>query len=978
MTANRRFRVVGVLLIAAMLVAACASDGGGNASPSTSAPTVDGDADTTDTDDAEAVEVETTTTLAPQPDLAFFDPPEADPTPLEIDGETRIGVLDNGLTYYVRSNSSPGSSVSLRLAIRAGGVHEDPIGTGAAHFLEHMMFNGTAQFPGNTLDAALRRIGAEIGPDFNAYTSPTETVYQIDVEDRADNVEVAFDVLSEWASAATIDPVEVAAEEPVVREELRLRKESGAGLIRAAFAEAYYLGTPYEGVNLEGTVESLGELTADDLRAYYDAWYRPDNMAVIAVGDRSLDALEDLIVDRFGDLSPRGATPGQPDTALEELRQDPYVDVIIEPSFSDSYISVDIPVQSWDPSTVGGNELILTEVILGLMIDNRLSEGVDSGRLDLRRARGGWFPYNRDLAYLGFNLDADDLVSGTETFMTELRGSIQNPFSQSELDRAVEVIENSIEQQVAQFNSTQDVDFADTMVRHFVGGADLRSIDDIEMDTFDFLERMNLDEVNNHYGWMMTSSAPLVIIVGPNEERTGTIDDHLGAIERANQAVIDGFVDDVEEIDDLVADPAPVQEIERRALARLEGVELVFDNGARVLFSPSSIAEEQVFVLSSSPGGRAVLPADRGSIAPTAVNVVSASGVGEWDPIQVRRYLADLDVSVTPYVADFSEGISASAASTDLDALLELMYLQLTEPRVDGVPLRQQQEFARDAVERASVDSSTAATVAVQDLRTGGGRFASQPTVREIDDLTSDDALEIWNDRFGSLDDHVFVIVGDVDEDEVVDLARRWIGTLPGPVADEFPEQPPLPGIVNERLGVGSGSASGSYRLLIVGESDETIRNRVLAELAQTVLNDRIFTVIREELGATYGGSAFIEFSDPGDEVELYVSIDGDPARIDEIADVVGQELALLRDGGLTADDFNEAVSILASEYNFISNGFIIEMLFDEALRSDDRIIDRDAQRTILGQLAPNDVSAFLGAVLSNTDRVDVRNVPVN
>lgn len=970
-------KLVGLVVLCALVAVGCTSDPE-DAGPEPTVP-LEAAPDTGDSNDSDTATSDTaapdTSAPEPPPDLVF-DPPNPDPTPLDIDEDVRTGVLDNGLTYYVRSNDSPGDSVSLRLAVNAGGVNEDPLGTGAAHFLEHMMFNGTEKFPGNTLDAALRRIGAEIGPDFNAYTSDTETVYQLKVQDEGDNVDVAFDVLAEWASAATIDPVEVANEAPVVREELRLRDESGDGLINVAFEETYYRDTPFEGVNVSGTASTVNGLTAEDLRDYYDTWYRPDNMAIVAVGDRSLDDLEASIIERFAPLEARGATTPPPTTSDFALRTDPLVEVLIEPSFGDSFLSVDIPVRAWDLNTRGGNELQLTEIMLGIMINNRLSEGVDSGRLDLRRAGGGWFPYNRDLVYLGFNVDADDLEAGTEEFMTELQGSIQNPFSQSELDRAADVIRSSQVQRREQFGTAQDSALADELTNHFLGGGDIQDIDASVDMVMDIIDSLDLGEVNNHYGWMMTSSAPIIVVVGPDAERVGDPEEHLAGVSRAALAVVDAFDDSVEEIGELVDAPDSVDEIERRSLERNNGFELTFDNGVRVLFSPSNISENQVAFVSESPGGRAMLDDDDGVVAGAAVAAVSSSGIGPWDPIQIRRHLSDLEVALSPYLADFSEGFSGGAATDDLDVLFQLLHLSLLEPRIDDVPFAQQIEFARDAVDRAGLDSGTASDIAVADARTGGGNLGAVPTKAQLDALTTDDALRIWEDRFGSLDDHVIVIVGDADPDDVIDLARIWVGSLPKPTTADQPQQPPLPGLVDEQLAVGSGTSGGSYRFLSVGTAEESIRNRVLAELTTTILNDRIFTVVREELGATYGGSARIEFSDPGDEVEVFIAIDGDPERIDEIGTTVAEELDELRGGSLTSEDFEEAVAVLSSTYNFINNGFIIESMFDEAYESPDQIIDRTTQFRALNQLGPTDVQNFLSDAVSDTNRIVVKNVP--
>ena len=498
-------------------------------------------------------------------------------------------------------------------------------------------------------------------------------------------------------------------------------------------------------------------------------------MAIMAVGDRSLDDLEEDIIDRFAALEARGRVEDSPVDADFALRDEPLVDVLIEPSFGDSFISVDIPLRSWDLNTRGGNELQLTEIMLGIMIDNRLREGVDSGRLNLRRAGGGWFSWNRDLAYLGFNVDADDLEAGTEEFMTELQGSIQNPFSEQELERATEIIRSSQEQQLAQSETRQDGALADQLVNHFLWGGDIQSIEDSVEMVLGMLDGLELDEINNHYGWMMTSSAPIVIVVGPDADRVGDPAVHLAGVERAAQAVVDAFADDVEEIDELVEPPDPIDENSRMGLDRNDGFELVFDNGNRVLFSPSTISEEQVVLVKRiSWVGVSMLSEDDGAVAGAAVSAVWSSGVGSWDPIQVRRYLADLEISLSPYIADFSEGFSGGAATGDLDVLFQLLHLSLLETADRRRAVRTTRSSSPAMQSTAPVSTRVPLPTSLwPDARTGGGSLAAVPTEAQLDALTPDDAQRIWEERFGSLDQHVIVVVGDVDPDDVIDLGEN-------------------------------------------------------------------------------------------------------------------------------------------------------------------------------------------------------------
>lgn len=960
---NSITRWLTAVLVFALIASACSSDSSEESGTSTTRAPVE----RTTSSEPDRVEVN---------DRAFT-APEPDPTEFAISDDVRVGVLENGLTYYVMSNDSPGSSVSMRLVVGAGGYHEDPIGTGVAHFLEHMMFNGTERYPGNQVDDVLRSIGAEIGPDFNAYTSTTETVYQIAVEDRNANVDTAFDVLVQWASAATLDPAEVSAEAPIVREELRLREESAGGLVQAAFEAAYFSETPFEGVRVAGTESTINDTTPDVLRTFYDTWYRPDNMAVVAVGDRSLDDLEGLIVDRFAELEGRGQT--LPASIPEwELRAEPIVDVVVEPTFPDSFISVDVPMPPWDLNTVGGAELNLIEELLGRMINNRIDEGVQAGRLDLRRGGGGWFPYTRGLQYIGFNADADDLENGTEVLMTEIESTIDSGFTQAELDRAADSVRSELEQFRLAAGTIQDDAFANIAVEHFLGGGNLLSIDDSVDFGLDVLDSLDRGVVNNHYGWVMTNSAPIVLIVGPDEQRVGDPANHLAALQRARDADSIEFEDDVVEISALMDPLEPVDEVEQNRLRKLDGFELVFENGMRVLFSESDIAENSVSVVTQSPGGRAELSDTDGAIADAALAAVDASGLAEYTSVQVSRYLSDVDAGLGSYVGDYAEGFSGGAVTEDLEVLFQLMHLAITAPRVEPVPFAQQIEFARDEVEFVTTDSSQSANVAIADARTGGGRFAAVPTLAALDSFTAEDALRIYDDRFTALDDHVVVVVGDVDRDTVIDLARRYVGTLPGVSVSEEDGQPiPPPGLVDIETSIGSGSANGAYRLLTTGTADETVQNRVLAELANSLLGDRLFTVIREELGATYGGSASVSFEEPGDGVQLLVSVDGDPARIDEIADAVENELATIAAGQIRAEDFAEATAVLESQYNFVGNGEFIETLFDEAYEEDQaRIIDRRSQFEALNRITPESLSSFIDDVASENNRIDVRNVP--
>ncbi len=915
---------------------------------------------------------------APDPAPLVIDgtAPAPDATPLPIDPATKVGTLDNGLTWYTRSNGFPGQSVTMRLVVRAGGLQDSPRGSGTAHFLEHMMFNGTEQFPGNELDATLRSIGAEIGPDFNAYTSDSETVYQITVPDEGDNVDVAFDVLAQWASAATLSPAEVAAEVGVVREEERSSAETGEGKVNAAFDQAYFLGTPWQGVDVLGSPDAIAGTTPEALRAYYDTWYRPDNMAVIAVGDRPADELEAAIAERFGPLAARGGSPS-PDPGPVPPRQTPYADVVVAPGYAESFVSIDYPLPDWNLGTRDGNHLAWLDDVAGSIIAERLGDGLSTGRLPLTTAFAGSFWQTRSLHYMGFNVDAPDLVTGTETLVTEIRRAVAGGFTADELDRARRSFLSGVDQRLAEADSQQDGDLADAMVEHFLDGADLQPVaDSVAMDR-SVLEQMTLEELNAYWQWAMTAQAPILMAVGPDAARVGRLEDHKAALDRALKADVVAIGDTpVTPIDELMAAPEPVKETDRADLTHNPGILLRFGNGVRVLFSPADFAAAQVSLSAWSPGGLARLAPDDRAVAFTAVDAVAASGLGPYDPVQVRRYLLDTDVYLSPWIDLGAEGYAGGSSVDDLEILFQLLHLYSTAPRADAVPLNQAVTGARDDVAQSTLDPSYAADNALSAARYSGLGLTEGPTPAQLDALTLERARGLFESRFVAPDGLMVAITGDVDEDTIIDLARRYLGTLPAaPGAEPAWPADPAPA-VERRVEAGTGGLSGAYRLSLASAAmPESAVNQVLADLTVSLLDDRLFTVVREQLGATYGGSSAVTFDEGGSAADLTVSVDGDPARLDEIVAAVGTELDALAAGQVASADFGEAQAVLQNRYNYVDHDQILEALLDEG-RDPATVVDPDQALDVLAHVTPAQLAGFVSRFTVSPNRIDVRAVP--
>ncbi len=295
--------------------------------------------------------------------------------PLPVDPAVRTGQLANGLTYYIRQNAEPEQRADIWLAIDAGSVLEDEDQKGLAHFLEHMLFNGTEDFPKQELINYLERIGMEFGPDVNAYTSWDETVYQLRVPtDDPKLIEEGFHVLQEWAANATIDPAEVDAERGVIVEEWRLRDLNAEGRVSEEFVKTLLAGSRYAERLPIGDMEIIRNAPAETLRRFYTTWYRPDLMSVIAVGDfQDLDRIEEQIRERFGELTQPEEPAVKPERTVPDTPGTNYR-VVTDPEYPATVVYA-IHKQDPEPAQVVGD--FRKGVVGGLvsqMINNRLQE----------------------------------------------------------------------------------------------------------------------------------------------------------------------------------------------------------------------------------------------------------------------------------------------------------------------------------------------------------------------------------------------------------------------------------------------------------------------------------------------------------------------------------------------------------------------------------------------------------------------------
>ena len=910
----------------------------------------------------------------------------SDPAYLEnipLDGDVRAGVLDNGLTYHVRHNEAPGGQLQLRLAVNAGSVLEDEDQSGAAHFLEHMMFNGTERWPGNELIAVLEGFGSQFGPDINAYTSYDETVYQLVVPNEGATVDLAFDVLREWAGNATLDQTEVEAERGVIVEEWRLRDQGIGGRISTLYEELLLAGTGYGGQAPIGEQSAIEATDSEELRRFYEDWYRPDLMAVVAVGDVDVDDLEAAIVERFGTLVGPAEPTERPEITVAAQAQPRFVS-FADPDLPAAFGHLLYPTGTEELVSYGATRDAMAAALGFDLVRRRLDEDVAAGSASFFSVDYQELALARAMTIPGLAVDADpeEVGGAILDLATEIERVRRHGFGEAELSRAVAAWRADADQALASARTRQDAEFAEGLVALFLARVPVPSAEAGHDITIRALEEMTLQRVEDAFVEVVDGTAPAVMVVGPASSAQALPDEAQLAesLEFVATADIEARPDEDPSAGDLMVRPEPAP-ISSRTEDAFDVTWLTFGNGVRVGLIPTTISQNAVLLLGSSYGGTSVVAAADVAEAFAISDIVATSGAGDLTRVELDRLLTGKVVEVSPFIGPTTEGIFGRSASEELETMLQLAHLTMTAPRADGGAVESFLGEVRPFAASPGTVAGLAAGVALAEARYGEDNpwYAALPRIEELDAFDVAAALAVYRDRFGDAGDFVFVLAGDFNPDDVVDLVAGYLGTLPATGrADGFVDRQPDPpqGAVVETVHAGTDEQA-AVSFLVTGALDAGSEDRIHAQLLQLVLDTRLRNRLREALSATYSPQVEVSTTDEPDAlIETYIEVSGSPDRLDEISQ---ETVAVLRDlaaNGPTEAELATARQQLTRQFEFVSNEFWIETLLFYANHPDESLDDVGRRIATVEETTTADLQDLAAIAFPDGRYVEVRQLP--
>jgi len=901
---------------------------------------------------------------------------------LPLDPQVALGKFDNGLRYYLRVNKKPENRAELQLVVNAGSVLEDDDQQGLAHFVEHMAFNGSKHFAKQELVKFMESIGMRFGPSLNAFTSFDETVYMLTIPtDKPDVMKTAFQILEDWAQELTFDPAEIDKERGVIIEEWRLGRGASAR-IRDKQLPILLQSSRYANRLPIGERKIIESFKYDTLKRFYRDWYRPDLMAVIAVGDFDRSVVEKLIQEHFGSL-PAVRTPRlRPVFDVPDHDQTLYA-IATDKEATNSSVAVYNKLPLRDQSTGGAYRQGLVEELYSGMLNRRFSELTQKPDAPFLNANSGLglFVRSKEAYMLSALVKDEGIERGLEALFTESERVTRFGFTPTELERQKKDALRSMERAYAEREKRESKAFVAEYTRHFLQ-AEPSPGAEVEFElTKRFLPEITLEETNKLGREWVTERNRVVMVSAPEKPGLQIPDGQklAAAMKAVTGKDIKPYVDTAGDQPLLDKVPEPGKVVGTKTREDVGITEWELSNGVKVVFKPTNFKQDEIVFRAMSPGGTS-LAGDKDFIpASTAGQVVASGGLGKFNAIELRKVLSGKVAKVSPYISDFEEGLMGSASPKDLETMFQLIYLTFTEPRSDatifGVFTAQMKAMLANI--KASPDYAF-----MEALQTtlSQNHYRERPMTPEIiDEMNLEKSFAFYKDRFADAGDFTFIFIGNIDLENFKPLVERYLGSLPSLRRKETWKdvgiEPPK-GVVQKTVRKGIEPKSQTA-IVFTGPFQYDRPHRTAIRAMSLVLDTRLRNLLREELSGTYGVTVNATYEKiPREEYGFMINFGCNPQRTDELVKALLKEIESLKANGPTDKEANDARQALFREFEtgLKQNNWLLTQLyrkyqlgedpkslfdFEEALKLINPAFIQEAARTYLNTNNYVQVSLF-------------------
>lgn len=896
--------------------------------------------------------------------------------------EVRHGVLQNGMNYYILHNEEPKERASFYFVQNVGAILEDDNQNGLAHFLEHMAFNGTKHFQGKGIINFLEKHGVRFGYDINAGTSQDQTVYNlsnIPVHDSEGLLDSCLLVLHDWSGYLLLEAEEIEAERGVIHEEWRTRRNSQFR-INSQTSKVLYKGSKYADRDVIGDLEIIDNFDHQTLRDYYSKWYRPDQQAVVVVGDIDVDMVESKITELFSKIPLKENLPER------EYYLIPDNDELLFGKATDpeaQFMAI-LLFYKHAADLVKDEKHYRKEILLDLyanIINGRFRELAQDPESNSLMAASVFIPLTRlNNAFVIQAIPKEG--KGKESFEEVLTGVERvkrDGFTEAELERSRQQLISQYENYYKNRADITHDSWASQLSNHFLTAEPVFMPETYYKQARETLESISLDELNAICRDLQPDKNQVLLVTGPEKE--GIVypekDELVEVLERVKSASIDKYEDNVGS-EPLVAGELEGSQVTGRfTVAGTDAKGFVLGNGARVILLPTDHSEDEILFSAFSFGGSSLLETDDMASSYISTTIAGQSGIGEFDMIQLQKKLSGKIVRISPSLSELTEGFSGSSNMKDLETLLQLVYLSFEAPRFDEKAYRVIENQFKTIMSNIKADNNQA----MQDTITLLSANYNPRTVILNDEFLGkidfNKTEKIYRDRFRNAADFTFILVGNLEEDEVMPLVSKYIGSISSSGGKET--------FRDHHIGPPKGKSSVHFERAmevdkstvytsLSGKIKYSRKNQMCVSIVGKLLDKRYLETIREEEGGTYGvsvGSSLNRLPEP--EYKLVIQFDTDPEKQERLLGIVNAEIEKLAKSGPIPGDLDDVKKSLVKlrKEQIDQNGFWLGAI-RQSLMFDEPFMPLADYESFVNSITAKDIRKTAKLMAAKADRVEV------
>ena len=903
--------------------------------------------------------------------------------PIPTDPNVRIGKLENGLTYYIRHNELPEDRADFYIAQKVGSILEEENQRGLAHFLEHMCFNGTTNFPGKGIINWLETIGVRFGENLNAYTSIDETVYNIN------NVPVMRDgiidscllILHDWANDLTLDPKEIDNERGVIHEEWRTGQGAMMRMYEQALPKAFE-GSKYGHRLPIGTIEVIDNFPYQALRDYYEKWYRPDQQGIVVVGDIDVDKVEAKIKEIFSPIE----MPANPAERVYEAVPDNKEPIITiakdkEQPMTMIYIWHKHPAT---PNEAKGNMGYLVQNYLFTMIESMLNARLEELKqsaeppfIDAGSGNNDFLLAKTVEAFAGIAISKEDgIPTALAAIIREIERARKHGFTASEYARAKAEYLRMLESAYNERDKMKNNQYVQEYIRHFI---DNEPIPGIEMEYTimnQLAPNIPVEAINSVLPQLIKDENIVINIFGPDKEGMvyPTEAEILDILNKTKAEEITAYVDKVSD-EPLMKEAPKAGKIVKTEEGPFGSTALTLSNGVRVVVKTTDFKADEIRMRAFSPGGTSVFGTKEALQLKMLNSVAGLGGLGNFSNVDLEKVLAGKKATIGATISGLSEGLNGSCSPKDLETLLQLVYLSFTAPRMDDAAFQSFKQRTKASLANQEADPMTALTDTLQMEMYGNHPMAGRIKAEMIDQIDYNRIMEMYKDRFKEAGDFTFLFVGNINLEEAKPLIETYLGGLPTINRKENYQDTKMDirkGAHKNLFTKQMETPKATVLNIISGNCEYNLKNDLLMTMLSQTMSMVYLETVREKEGASYGVSAFGQLSrGVKDEAIFQIYFDTDPAKREKMEQIVVSELQKVAQEGPRPEHLAKVKEFLLKKHieNAKENGYWLGQLNSYYWHNTDMNTDYEK---LVNELGVEDVKNFTKALLDQGNIIEI------